>query len=415
MEYIGLITTASVALALGAACSFLLMRRTRNCPPAKNNKLSQFSSLLLVSSIGIHPASIDLLSLYYPAPPAESLKFSAFYERPIPLQAHTKPHNLVMIYLESFERAYLDESLFPGLTNGLRKLENEALSFTEISEYEGGGWTIAGMVASQCGIPLEIPTGWANIFEAQRFLPKAVCLSDLLKQQDYHLTYLGGASLTFGNKGMFYSNHSFDEAYGKDELEKYLADKEYQTSWGLYDDSMLELAYKKYLSLVESQKKFALTMLTVDTHMPSGHIPASCPEKSYPPIDNKMLAAVKCSDLIVSRFVEKIRKIPGSENTLIVLLSDHLGKHHDAYRYIPKEHRRIFYIALVPGMHKGKKIYRPASQMDIGPTTLGLMGFDITKLGLGRNILGNEKTLTETVKTPNQLVKAWLVDSSHFW
>ena len=58
------------------------------------------------------------------------------------------------VILEQFEQTYTDENLFPGLTPNINKLKKQSVSFTNITSPKATNWTIAGMVASQCGIPL---------------------------------------------------------------------------------------------------------------------------------------------------------------------------------------------------------------------------------------------------------------------
>lgn len=109
--------------------------------------------------------------------------------------------NLVYIYAESLERTYLDENLFPGLITELKELEQSALSFTGLEQVSGTHWTIAGMVASQCGIPLVTASGGNAMSGIDRFLPGATCLGDVLHTRGYNLIYMGGADNDFaGNK-----------------------------------------------------------------------------------------------------------------------------------------------------------------------------------------------------------------------
>ena len=131
--------------------------------------------ITLLMSYGLNPAVTDLYSLYQ-----SSLKRVASKEEPdlfvkvAPVKFADKPRNIVWLYLESLERTYLDESLFPGLMPNLGSLEEESVSFTNVHQIYGTGWTIAGMVASQCGIPLVTPNGNKNSMSGMdQFLPGA--------------------------------------------------------------------------------------------------------------------------------------------------------------------------------------------------------------------------------------------------
>ena len=61
------------------------------------------------------------------------------------------------IYGESLERTWFDNNAFPNLTPELGALKNESLDFSHTAQLPGTDYTIAGMVASQCGIPLFAP------------------------------------------------------------------------------------------------------------------------------------------------------------------------------------------------------------------------------------------------------------------
>lgn len=414
-DFAWLIALSSLVLAAGLGVPLYATMRRHDSARRVRLHTELVSLALLAFSVTAHPATLDLYTLFAPSRGETEIRFDLAYRPPAPITASGRPLNLVLIYLESFERAYLDAPALRDLAPGLRQLEDEALSFTEINQYEGGGWTIAGMVTSQCGLPLEIPKTWGNIFEAASFLPNATCMGDLLKGAGYHLAYLGGASLTFGNKGMFYRTHGYDEVLGREDLEGRLADHDYQSSWGLYDDTTLDIAYQKYLELSQREEPFALSMVTVDTHMPEGHLSASCGDRRFTGADSAMLDAVHCSDALVSAFVRKIRQSPSADNTLVVLASDHLGFYHEAYKHVMHEKRRILFLALPPGAAPGRKVGRPGSQMDIGVTTLRLMGFDVGSLGLGRDLLGDAATLPEMSADPDALVTAWLPKSAAFW
>ncbi|NEL81333.1 MAG: phosphoglycerol transferase I, partial [Xanthomonas perforans] len=83
------------------------------------------------------------------------------------------------IYGESLERTYFDESVFPGLMPNLRALATEAVDVRNLTSTEGSGWTIAGMVASMCGVPLTTAPGDENSMDRMgMFLPEARCLGD---------------------------------------------------------------------------------------------------------------------------------------------------------------------------------------------------------------------------------------------
>ncbi|WP_299976308.1 sulfatase-like hydrolase/transferase [uncultured Pseudoteredinibacter sp.] len=319
--------------------------------------------------------------------------------------------NLVFIYLESLERTYFNESLFPGLVDNLKEIEGNSVHFTNIVQLDGTGWTIGGMTASLCGIPLVAPSHHNSMSGMSTFLKGATCLGDVLSKQGYELNYMAGAKLSFAGKGKFFSGHGFNKVEGLEELGPKLLDASYISTWGLYDDTLLDLLFQRYLSLSQTGRKFALFSLTLDTHAPRGHAARSCEDKLYGDGKNQILNAVKCTDLLVSQFVEKIEASPYSENTVIVLMSDHLAMYNTAYDILESAERRNFFAIYDPSKKEAKKIDKLGSTLDVAPTLLPFIGFH-GRLGLGRNLLDNVEA---EIKVVHRNLRFWDDDIMSFW
>ncbi len=280
--------------------------------------------------------------------------------------------NLVMVFLEGFENTYTDQAVFPNLTPNLLALNSQGWQLENLHQQNGTGWTMAGLVSSLCGTPLlyESGIGRNNIMFTE-FLNRAVCLPDVLRSAGYNQVFMGGASLEFGGKGNFFKQHSFDRVYGRDDLREMLPDPSHLGGWGLYDDSLFDLAAQEFEKLSEGNAPFHLTMLTVDTHHPSGEPSPECPE--YGEIDNPILRAVHCTDYLVGRFIERLRSNPAYPDTLIVILSDHLAMRNSAFPLFPPEYERRVYFNVLNSDLRGSSTVM-ATPMDIAPTVLGLLG-----------------------------------------
>jgi phosphoglycerol transferase len=313
--------------------------------------------------------------------------------------------NIVYLYLESFERSFLDETLFPGLAPNLSELEKQGLAFTNIDTAYGARWTIAGMVASQCGLPLE-PVSDAH--KPGSFMPGAVCLGDTLKQNGYATSYLGGASLRFGGKGNFYKTHQFDSVQG---LEHHIRTLPFETTayseWGLYDEDLYPLAWQEFTRLQTRHEPFALFLLTLDTHPPSGIPSSSCDDVRYGDGENAMLNALHCSDRLVANFIRQLLASDAAEETIIVVASDHLVMANGASKQLRQhpQRRNLFFILEKNG--RRQSIERHASPFDIAPTLLSVLGAEIEDYNFGVNLLGNNNTLMERIKKPNEALRLW--------
>ena len=377
-------------------------------------KASKFSSifvlLLLAGSILSHAATSDIIALNLSANASEDSLSTIYADTHVDVQG--KPLNLVYIYLESLERTYLDQTLFPGLTPNLIRLEEKYTSFTDIHQIPGTGWTIAGMTASQCGVPLVTKAGTNDatargegnsMSGMSEFLPGATCIGDILQNIGYRLSYTGGAKLSFAGKGKFYKTHGFDLVEGKDELTEKLKPGDYFWQWGLYDDTLFNNTIE-VLKNPDIKEPFGHFLLTLDTHNPAGHPSASCGNQKYEDGGNSMLNAVHCSDYMLGKLIDDIQKLKIAENTLIVITSDHLALRNTATEILNRGDRRDLFIAIPPTPAIPQVVDRSGSMLDVGITVLNLMGIEISKLGFGRDLLSDHKTLLESQSSPDDFL-----------
>lgn len=422
-EYGALIGGAIVATALAIGGIFLVLRSRSAGGRFATAAGNPVSLALVCASVALQPAAAAMHAMLPGAPQSRAsqqpgagalhAEFNRYYAQPAAVAAGAS-RNVVYIYAESLERTYFDESLFPGLVTRLRALEKQAVSFTAIEELPWTGWTMAGMVASQCGIPLVTPSDGEMMSKIDRFLPGATCLGDLLQRDGYHLVYNGGAAMRFAGKGRFYESHGFAEVAGRAELRSRVADAEYVSSWGLYDDTLFDLAAGKFAELARAKKKFGLFLLTLDTHHPDGHVSASCRSMPYRDGANPILNAVRCSDHLIGEFVDRIRATPGGADTVIVIASDHLAMRNSAHDLLTRKARRNLFMVLDPRQPDGRQVATPGSTLDVGPTLMAFLGYDAS-LGLGRNLLRADADAAARAAFIKTRLMAWHAPLSAFW
>ena len=300
------------------------------------------------------------------------------------LPAVETPKSLIYLYLESLERTYFNETIFPGLVPNLKRLEAAGLSFAHVKETPYTNWTIAGMVASQCGVPLLLPESdygqeahYGNAMGGiSAFMPNANCMGDLLKTADYQLRYLGGASLKFAGKGNFYLTHGFDETIGIDELADQMTGQECTNAWGLCDDELFQLAERHLLELQAGPDPYALVMLTLDTHAPRGMKSRSCGPLQYGDGDNPILNAVHCTDLLVGQLVNRLTAKGYLRNAVLVVASDHLSNRNTATELMNRGWRQNLFFALGADI-TAKRIQVNVEKVDLAPVVLNLLGYDV--------------------------------------
>lgn len=406
--------------------SFFYYRLLKNDIFPKEKRIRRvISSAFLFFSLLCHPT---LVTFYDDLSEAAGIEnelsiqnnFTDYYKAPTIQSVSDEHPNLVYIFAESFETTYFDESLFPSLVTYLRQLKLKSTYFTDIRQVKGTGWTIAGATAVFCGLPLVTPSSSSkssqgnSMSKMDSFYSGAICMSDLLYKEGYKMVSRRGASLKFAGTDKLYRTHHFEDIKGFDELQSTLKDKSYQTSWGLYDDTLFDIAFNDFKKLSSGKRKFALFISTMDTHHPFGHISKSCQNNFYQDGSNSMLDAVYCSDELIAKFIKKIQDSPYGKNTIVVVASDHLAMHNLAIDTLNKGERRDQFMIIDPRITDERKIDTTGSMLDIGATLLPFLGYNAT-LGLSRNLLGGEKSLVSSFADFDDQLDAWNKDISTFW
>lgn len=413
-EYIDLILQCLLIFSATCIIAFLAKRLRKLKSFTKLKYIKTLAILLMLSSIGLNPSRYFATSFYRQVITSTNSTKKIKTELTAKIERKDKVKNLIYIYLESLERTYFDEKLFPGMLKGLKEIEKDSVSFSNLHQSSFTGWTIAGMVGSQCGIPLFTPSGGNDLISFENFLPGAKCLGDILDSYNYDLTYVGGASLDFAGKGHFYKSHGFRNIKGRNELIGTIKDKKYINSWGLYDDSLILAIERELNNLSKNDKPYGLFSLTLDTHHPNGHLSESCKNIPVPAIakNNPILLSVNCSDFLISRFIKKINENPKFNETVIVIASDHLAMKNSASFILKNGHRRNLLMILNSG-HPPKIIDTFGSTLDIGTTILDLIGFT-GKIGLGENLLSSnleterrKKALLRLGELRTDFMKLW--------
>ncbi|WP_034943299.1 phosphatidylglycerol--membrane-oligosaccharide glycerophosphotransferase [Erwinia oleae] len=384
----------------------------------KGHRASQIYSLLAVilalASIKTTPAYQQVSSLIKSQIGRGNSDFSAHYKVPGTQMRGGKP-NLVYIYAESLERTYFDEKAFPDLAPELNNIRKKSTDFSNTMQLPGTEYTIAGMVASQCGIPLFAPFDGNASSSLSTFYPQNVCLGDILKASGYQNYFYQGASLSFAGKDLFLSSHGFDHLYGFNELKSVVKDPNYRNDWGWYDDTLLDVVFDKYVELAKQNQPFSLFALTVDTHHPDGFISRSCQRKTYPyqGKPNKSFAAVACSQEHIAKLIERIRATPWFKNTIIVVSSDHLAMNNTAFQYLNQHDRSDLFFMVRGDQTDGKTIPVKRSTLDNGATVLDAMGGD-NFIGLGRSSLSSTSLATTYLNIKDK-INEWKPDVIKLW
>lgn len=324
------------------------------------------------------------------------------------IAANPQPPDIVYIYLEGLDRRFFAPELGFETASLLRDLEEQGLSFTGIREMAGTGWSIAGMVASHCGVPL-LPRGNLHdvIVESvgESFLPSLTCLSDLLVDQGYDATFVMGAEATFAGTAAFFRTHHYAKTIAQNDMESIFTPEEMKkadVSWFADDQMVFDVARMQYAAALAEDSPFLLTIATIGSHGALNYLSRDCTNGDQAALTRDLFHAANCMTDLTSRFVADVQeehRLSGRQNGLrIILQSDHLN--HGRSLLPSGAEIEVNTLILIGGAERGETNARPGTMLDVFPTVLDWLGFpaDGGKAGLGVSLLSPDAGDTLVMK-----------------
>lgn len=378
----GVIIPLVIVAALCLVAGFSLVRGAKR--GARRGPVKTVAVLTAVASLGAGYLTLDrsigFSAYFFGDPQAESL--ADYYAEPKLDKPIPGDKNLILIYLESMDDAFGDETLVG--TNALESLQDATDGWGQIGRYTQnpalGGWTMAGIVATQCGIPIRPPEGVAlsndESDDLPEFLPGTKCLGDYLDEAGYRQVFLSGADQAFAGKGSFLRTHGFDEVKDRNYWREQ-GETEF-SAWGLSDRRLFARAREEALALRASGEPFVLSMLTVDNHAPV-YEAEYCPRSGIDPF----LDAVACQSDLAADYINFLNENGFMNDSVVVVIGDHqVLPSYDVAQYreqLPEDQADI-----VPVFNRFWSPQGPiefardnAHQIDLFPTLLELLGAEV--------------------------------------
>ncbi|MGP5073871.1 sulfatase-like hydrolase/transferase [Arthrobacter rhombi] len=308
--------------------------------------------------------------------------------------------NLVLIYLESGEATLANDQIFEKDAFEPLEKATQAVdgwqSVADLQQYEGGGWTMAGLSSTQCGIPLKgtgSVLGGGNLNSLRgdvgSYLGGLTCLGTVLDEHGYTSTFLGGANGQFAAKNTFFRSHVYSTVKGLSDW-RAAGDqaKSIRPDWGLSDKRLMAHARQEIDQLhAESEQTgqpFNLSMLTLDTHEPA-HIYDYCNVDTQEALTSTFF----CSMTQVAGFVDYMKEKGYLDDTAVVIMGDHLkqmgagGAFHK--QLDNNDNRTIFNRIWLPGGGQKSGLRPRVDQLNMYPTLLEAAGLEVKnhEAGLG--------------------------------
>ena len=278
--------------------------------------------------------------------------------------------NLILIYIESLE--YDIENLANEINENPLKNLNQipGKNIYNFKEMHTAQISIAGIVASQCSVPFH-PTISTNLNSYK--LKGLFCLSDVLNQFEYDQYYFMTVNKEFQRTDYFKENHYY-KIFDNKEIRKIYSDSGYGWGNGVHDDIMLDYAKKKIFELHQNKKRFNVVIKTTDTHPPYQKVSEICKIDNKMFIKKKSALSFKCISSLVSDFFYDLSLKGILDNTVVVIMGDHLTHpYYNDKAIIEKSRndRNIYFKISTSKVFKRDKM----NHFDVAPTILDELGF----------------------------------------
>lgn len=286
-------------------------------------------------------------------------------------------HNIVLVTIESLSAKYLgsfgDQR---GLTPNLDVLRGQSLFFSNFRAT--GTRTDRGLEAITLSMP---PTPGRSIVKRQGRESGYASLGQQLTARGYDSVFVYGGRGYFDNMNAFFSGNGYRIV---DQSSVPESEMSFQNAWGMADEDIYRQALKIGDQDHAAGKPFFLQLMTTSNHRPY----------TYPdgridiPSGDGREGAVKYTDHAIGQFLEQARSKPWFADTIFVFVADHTAGS-AGYEDLPVANYHIPLFIYAPGFIKPREMTGLASQIDLAPTLLGLLGIDYESTFYGRNLLLN--------------------------
>jgi phosphoglycerol transferase MdoB-like AlkP superfamily enzyme len=300
-----------------------------------------------------------------------------------------KKMNVVMISVESLSADFM--KLFgntESITPFLDSLANESLVFTDL--YATGTRTVRGLEALSLCVP---PTPGQSIVRRPNN-EDLFSIGKVFTDKGYVCEYIYGGYSYFDNMGYFFSHNKY-RVIDRTAIDSREID--YENIWGVADEDLFDLALHELDTDTKSKPVFAHVMTT------SNHRPFTYPDGRIDiPSHTGRSGAVKYSDYAIGRFIKEASTRAWFANTVFVIVADHCASS-AGKTDLPVNRYHIPMLIYSPGNIAPARMNRLMSQIDIGPTLLGLLNFSYTSNFYGYDMFrlesGRERAFISTYQS----------------
>ncbi|WBS00036.1 LTA synthase family protein [Pseudoduganella sp. SL102] len=289
-----------------------------------------------------------------------------------------KPLNLVIVLEESLGATFVQSLGGLPVTPELEKLKEQGWWFEQL--YATGTRSVRGIEAVVAGYA---PTPARSVVKLSLAQRNFYTLAQGLGRQGYQTEFVYGGEAHFDNMRSFFTGNGFQSV-----VDRRAMHPRFEGSWGASDEDLFDTALARLKTLHAQGKPFFSLVFTSSNHepfeFPDGKIALHDHDKQT--VNN----AVKYADFALGKFIAAARQQDYWKDTVFLIVADHDNRvYGDSLVPINKFH--------IPGLILGadvqpRRIRTLASQIDLAPTLLSLMGVSSDHPMIGRDLARDSAT-----------------------
>ena len=292
--------------------------------------------------------------------------------------ARARPLNLVIVLEESLGATFVESLGGLPVTPELEKLKGEGWWFEQL--YATGTRSVRGIEAVVAGYP---PTPARSVVKLSLAQQNFYTLAAGLGKQGYHTEFVYGGEAHFDNMRGFFTGNGFQKVVDRRDMQP-----QFEGSWGASDEDLFDKSLERLSALHAQGKPFFSLIFSSSNHepfeFPDGKITLHDPAKQT--VNN----AVKYADYALGKFIAQAKKQAYWKDTVFLIVADHDNRvYGNSLVPIKKFH--------IPGLILGadiapRRIATIASQIDLAPTLLSLLGVSSEHPMIGRDFARDSTT-----------------------
>ena len=294
-----------------------------------------------------------------------------------------KPKNLVIILEESLGAQFVSSLGGLPLTPEIDKLNNEGWAFKQL--YATGTRSVRGIEAVITGFT---PTPARAVVKLDKSQRGFFTIASLLKNNNYTTQFIYGGESHFDNMKSFFLGNGFTDIVDFNDIQN----PKFVASWGASDGDLFNQADIELTKLHDSDKPFFSLIFSSSNHdpfeIPAGIVtPIEYSPAQLTQYNSKELMrhkAIQYADYALGEFIKKAKQQPYWQDTIFLVVADHDARAM-GNDLVPIKNFHIPAVILNSGRPPvfDEKI---ASQIDLAPTLLSLMGINNYSPMLGHDL-----------------------------